>query len=275
MPKRRLSSVKDGAPKKKPAVQLELGGPSKWRDKRVELAHIDATKLGSPPEPWLVKSVGIHGVILPVLLREKGDGTYEIIDGRQRVGAAIENELRSVPARVLITNGALITPATTIAGNARGPGNPIVELEAVEEIMRLAGQPTTAGLIAKSVGVPSKKVKDALAIANIDDRLRQAWLDGKFGTKVGVAAAKCDRVQQGRLLAILDENETLTLGDVKKVRKSDVSAHQRTLAGDRKYARAIESLEKARGDVVDELGDEHEAIQAIDSAIDALKAIAE
>lgn len=262
-------------PRKPKQPSLDLGDGPSYRFRKIELADIRIKDFGSPPSSELVRSVGISGVLIPVLVRESKGGKYDVRDGRRRVLAAKENGLLAVPAMLMVGgNPDLHDPAVTLEANDTSSPNPIIELEAIEELMRQVpgiGVPQ----IARGLGIKRKTVKDRLKLTSLRYELRDAWKAGKFIAKVGVDAAKLDETQQAELFHRYEASGTLTLDDVKAVKRTNVRSHQRTLPNERKYERATETLAKVKSDLIGDLGEEHDVIQAIESAIEALASVEE
>lgn len=272
---RALASVPDDEEKKPRSKQiaLDLGAPPRFSFERIAVGEIHVSGFGAPPSDKLVTSIGTLGVLKPIILEPDGgpNGTFAVIDGRRRLVAAMRNELEDVPAFVLVggdldLHGAAIPLATNDARDA----NPIIELEAIEEIIRQRpgiSLPT----IAKELGVKLKTLRARIRLSGIRSELRDAAKAGQFGTKVLEALARCDEIAQSELVRRLDANGTITIEDVRDVKKTGVRDHQRELPGDRRYTRAIERLEEVRKDLFLELGEKHEAMVAIADAIDALR----
>lgn len=253
-------------------VSLELGTPPRFANARVDLEQIAVRDFGTPPSDELVRSVEALGVLEPVILDPNtDDGSFRVIDGRRRVLAAKRNELGDVPALVLESGDiGLLGSVIPLAANDPRDPNPIIELESIEELMRQRSGialPTIAG----ELGVKLKTLRQRMKLAVLEYQFRDAWRAGKFGTKVGEAIARCDDEQRRELLRRLEAAGTVTIEDVKQARRIGVETHQRTLAADRKYARAREDLEKIRKALYLDLGEKHEVMQALDDAIDGLK----
>jgi ParB/RepB/Spo0J family partition protein len=224
---------------------LDLGPPPEWADAVVPVKLIREANWGSPPDEGMLRSVEIHGVFTPVLLRRDGK-SFVVIDGRRRTRAARHVGVREVPARVLVDgNLGLTDSAVALAGNVHASPNPVVELELIEEIMRTAEGTPSAVVIARDTGIPLKTIRKRMRLASLSNPIRNAWLDGRIGTKAGEAAARCDEEQQRELARRLQANGTIRYEDVVEVRQSRVRPHQRTLVADRVAERIAEQLEKA------------------------------
>lgn len=267
---RSLAAVPDETKKPK-QPSLELGAPPRWSFQMIDVAMIEISGFGSPPEDGLVRSVETAGVLQPILLDPNGETTFKVRDGRRRLLAAIKCDRTEIPALILESGDPDLWGAALPlqANDVRAP-NPIVELEAIEDLIRQVpgiSLPT----IAHALGVKLKTLRARIRLSSLRHELRDAWKAGKFGTKVGEGAARCDEPQQAELMHRLEANGTLTEQDVKDVRKIGVRTHQRTTTEDRKIPRAVEMLEKVRKDLFLELGGKHPAMVAIDEAIEALK----
>lgn len=266
---RPLTAVPDE--KKRPAAQLELGPPPEWAEASVPIAQIRVEDFGTPPSGELLRAVNVHGVLVPVLLDGSKQDGYRVIDGRRRVLAAIECEIEAVPARVLKAGEpAMLDPALTLATNDAASANPIVEFEAIEELMAAAGGSLTLPAIANAVGVKLKTLRARMKLSALCHELRDGWKDGKFGTKVGEACARLNADQQREVVRRLEATGTVTMDDVKAAKRVGVESHERTLPADNTVKRAIAELGKIRGELFLALG-KCDALEALDDAIAALE----
>jgi len=74
-------------------VETVSVGRIDWRDRTYETE-------GSLASDALVRSIKVEGVRRPLVLREREDGHFQVIDGFRRLGAARSLKMRSVPALV-------------------------------------------------------------------------------------------------------------------------------------------------------------------------------
>lgn len=258
---------KAAEPRKPKQPALELGAPPRWTYAVLDIEKVTVDAFGSPPEQGLIRSVEAMGVLEPILV----DAEWRLLDGRRRLVAAIKAELAEIPALVLVSGDyALLSGTVPLAANDPRASNPIIELEAIEELLRQV-QGVSMPTIANALGVSLKTLRARIRLSSLRHEIREAWKAGKFGTKVGEAAARCDEMQQAELVRRLEAEGTITIADVKDVRRVAVSTHQRTTVGDRKVERAVEELTKVRKDLFLDLGDKHPAIIAIGEAIEALQ----
>lgn len=108
--------------------------------------HVDLTRvLPSPLQPRkhfndemldeLVKSIREHGVIQPLIVREK-DGSLELIAGERRWRAASKLELKQIPVIVRVASDREVLEIALIENLQREDLNPIEEAEAYVRLAR-------------------------------------------------------------------------------------------------------------------------------------------
>lgn len=260
--------------------QLPLGFEEPEYDNlTLRTSEIRVGGFGSPPDRGLVESVRTFGVMVPILVSGPDGGPYDVVDGRRRLLAAVQAGHTSVPARVVSGGGPFAAMGLTLAGNVHSCPNPVVELRAIEEMMlqsTVEGRKPRAGEIARATGIKLDTVRRRLKLQRLVGELRDAWEEGRFGTRVGEAAAKLDEDQQRELVRRLEANGTVTYDDVTDVRrKTKVSEHERSLPEDPQQVRrrSLERLHDVEGDLTLTLGltGEHPAVEAVRDAIEALE----
>ena len=123
--------------------QLESPAPPVIRT--VKPAQIDCKDLPSPDRvEALARSVGIHGVLQPLLVRRQG-GRYSLIAGRKRLAAAIAAGLTTVPCALHDIEGPAAA-ALAAADNLRAddePGAAHAEREALQAVLQAIGADLT------------------------------------------------------------------------------------------------------------------------------------
>lgn len=250
--------------------KLELGAPPRWTEQVINVSAIKIERFGAPPSAEMRRSVEASGVWTPILIAQGSEG-FDVIDGRRRVLAAIGAGLDTVPARLLVSgNRDLIAPAISLEANDAASPNPLVELEAIESLIAYVPG-LTLPEIARAVGVKLKTLRARMRLSRLDRELRAGGLEGRFGAKVAEAAARCNETQQRELVSRMTANGSITLEDVREVKKAGVRDHQRQLPVDNTAKRAIGALNKIRGELFLAFGKEHEAVKALDDAIAALE----
>lgn len=109
--------------------------------------HFDADDLAE-----LVHSVREFGVLQPVVVRDTGDGTYELIMGERRTRAAREAGLASIPAVVRDTADENLLRDALLENLHRSQLNPLEEASAYQQLLEDFGitQEELAGRIGRS-----------------------------------------------------------------------------------------------------------------------------
>lgn len=253
---------------------LDLGPPPEWEDKQIDLESILTQSLGAPPEDEFVASVVKHGVTIPILVEERSGAIvgHEVIDGRRRVAAAQRCGHTFIPARIIRNyqpelHGAVLL----LAMNDPRSTNPIVELEAIEELLRHDSK-LTAPQIARGVGMKLTTVKARMKLVPLMSELRDGARESKMPAKVVEAAARCNEDQQRQLIARLQANGKVTMDDIREIKKVTVSQHQRQLPGENWKARALKALKSAESEIFLNEGrcDAYEKVQAALAALEEL-----
>lgn len=127
------------------------------------LIHIDPhTIVPNPRQPRtnfdpdelaeLVHSVREFGVLQPVVVRDRGDGTYELIMGERRTRASREAGLDSIPAIVRDTADEHLLRDALLENLHRSQLNPLEEASAYQQLLEDFGitQEELAGRIGRS-----------------------------------------------------------------------------------------------------------------------------
>jgi ParB family chromosome partitioning protein len=142
----------------------------------------------------LAGSIRDHGVLQPIVVRQRAAQQYEIIAGERRWRASQRAGLRSIPCVITdIAEQDTLTVAL-VENLQREDLNPIEEAEAYERLHRELGY--SQAEIAKAVGKERATVANSLRLLKLPDAVRQLVLDRELS--MGHARA---------LLALEDERE--------------------------------------------------------------------
>jgi ParB family chromosome partitioning protein len=132
----------------------------------------------------LAASIAAHGLLQPLLVRERGEGSFEVIDGNRRFVALerlVEREQMAaeddVPVRVFGRDEAAAREASLAANVVRLPLHPVDQYEAFAGLAD-AGMP--ADEIAGRFGVAQVQVRRQMALGSLHPVIRQAWRAGKI-----------------------------------------------------------------------------------------------
>jgi len=144
-------------------TEIEPAAPDLVEVPGARLVHIDPhTIVPNPRQPRthfdqddlaeLVHSVREFGVLQPVIVRDRGDGTYELIMGERRTRAAREAGLDSIPAVVRDTADEHLLRDALLENLHRSELNPLEEASAYQQLLEDFGitQEELAGRIGRS-----------------------------------------------------------------------------------------------------------------------------
>jgi ParB family chromosome partitioning protein len=148
----------------------------------------------------LAASIRENGLIQPLVVREVGDGTYELIAGERRYLACKEAGLTRVPVVVRQATRRDMLQMALVENLQREDLNPIEEAEAFH---RLATEfALTQAEIAVRVGKSRTAVTNALRLLNLESELR-AWIaQGKLSSGHARALLALPTAETRRKLAL-------------------------------------------------------------------------
>jgi ParB-like chromosome segregation protein Spo0J len=184
---------------------------------RVPLAALpaDADLECDPPGAALVADIRAVGILQPVILMTRVDGSYVVCDGRGRIRAARAAGLDAVPAMVA-PEGHIAPSAVGAKANALRRDNPRTRLTFIEEA-------TAAGLDDRTVcrvgGFGAAELKAARRLLGLVPHLRAALDAGTIRAAVAQEAAALEPAQQETLVAALALTGRLAVGDVRAARR--------------------------------------------------------
>jgi len=168
-------------------------------DKRVEL----------PVDEALARNIQAKGVLEPIIVVKEGDDRAIVVDGRQRVKAAIEANKRLVkdglvPVRVPAVqrrgdDGSLF--GVLISANEFRHGDDIIEK--AKKAVRLISYGQTEAEVALTFGVSLVAVRSWLKILETDSSVRDAVRDGKLSATAAGQLATLPKDEQKKQLSEL------------------------------------------------------------------------
>ncbi len=147
----------------------------------------------------LADSIREHGVVQPIIVRQRDDG-YELVAGERRWRAARLAGLKTVPAVIRELSEAELTVVSLIENIQREDLNPMEEARAYHRLVSEFG--LTQEVLAKRVGKSRSQVANVLRLLSLDRRTQALVEEGKLS--FGHARA---------LLAIEDEKRRQQLAD--------------------------------------------------------------
>lgn len=167
------------------------------------------------PDPALVADIAALGVLQPVILMDRPDGSYTVCDGRSRIWAARAAGLTHIPA-MIAPAGRIAPSAVGAKANALRRDNPRTRLAFIEEA-------SAAGLDDRTIcrvgGFSASELRAARRLLDLIPALRKALDEGKIRASVARDAAALTAAQQETLVAMLQEAGQLHVADVRRARR--------------------------------------------------------
>jgi ParB family chromosome partitioning protein len=126
----------------------------------------------------LAASIREHGVIQPLIVTPKSDGTFILIAGERRWQASKKAGLRTVPVITRQANNQEMLEVALIENVQRADLNSLEEAEAYRQLVEEFGLSHEA--VAKRVGKSRVAVTNTLRLLSLPDVVKQALVDGKL-----------------------------------------------------------------------------------------------
>jgi ParB family chromosome partitioning protein len=126
----------------------------------------------------LAASIREHGVIQPLIVTPKPDGTFTLIAGERRWQAAQKAGLRTVPVITRQANNQELLEIALIENVQRSDLNSLEEAEAYRQLVEEFGLSHEA--VAKRVGKSRVAVTNTLRLLGLPDVVKQALVDEKL-----------------------------------------------------------------------------------------------
>ncbi len=183
------------------------------------LVHIDPHKIvPNPRQPRtnfdpddlaeLVHSVREFGVLQPVVVRDLGDGTYELIMGERRTRASREAGLDTIPAVIRDTADEHLLRDALLENLHRSQLNPLEEASAYQQLLEDFG--ITQEELASRIGRSRPQISNTIRLLRLPVPVQQR-----------VAAGVLSAGHARAILAVEDETQMQRLAD--KIVNEDLS----------------------------------------------------
>ncbi|MGI8658459.1 MAG: ParB/RepB/Spo0J family partition protein [Candidatus Limnocylindria bacterium] len=153
----------------------------------------------------LAASIAVHGVLQPIVVRERPDGGYELIAGERRTRAARMAGLDRIPAVIRDADGDESSLELALIENLqREDLNAIETATAYRELIDRFG--LTHDAVARQVGKSRVAVSNALRLLDLADETRAAIVDGRISEGHGraLAAITIPELQRAVLAVVLE-----------------------------------------------------------------------
>lgn len=175
------------------------------------------------PSPSFLATVKDAGVIVPIVVRDRGNGSYDVIDGARRVAAArllakktTEDErvrLRLDPMQAIVYPPAFSAKEVlTIILNAQRSENVVRDFVAIENLMKVPGM--TEERISHELHLDLPMVRQRIRLTKLKPQLRDAFLEGKLKPGHAEKVAKWPEDKQQQVCAVLSEHGKVTGKDL-------------------------------------------------------------
>lgn len=126
----------------------------------------------------LISSIREHGVLQPIIVTPKPDGTYQLIAGERRLRASTIAGLKTIPALVREATELQKLELAIIENVQRADLNPIEEAKAYMRLMDEFGM--TQEEIGRKIGKSRPQVANIIRLLQLPDEIQQALTEGRI-----------------------------------------------------------------------------------------------
>ena len=137
----------------------------------------------------LSKSIKVHGIIQPLILRKIGE-KYEIVDGERRYKAAKKAEIKTLPSIVLEISEEEAAELILTENMQKQKLTPIEEANAYQQLMLLNNFDITE--IAEKLGKEKRTIENKLKLLTLHPEIQEALLNNKISEGHAKALTKVD-----------------------------------------------------------------------------------
>ena len=157
----------------------------------------------------LVHSVREFGVLQPVVVRDKGDGTYELIMGERRTRASREAGLTEIPAIIRDTSDENLLRDALLENLHRSELNPLEEASAYQQLLEDFG--ITQDELAKRIGRSRPQISNTIRLLRLPVPVQQRVAAGVLSAGHARAILSLDDADAMQRLADKIVNEDLSV----------------------------------------------------------------
>ncbi len=180
-----------------------------------EKHHLYDERVKLPVEENLVRNIMVHGVQVPVLVVKEGNDIL-VVDGRQRVRAAIEANLRlekegAAPVKITILpkrgHDSELFSICILANEMRQEDSPLVKARKANRLLTMNPDKRAC---AATFGVSLAQLERWLALLDLDPKVQKAIERGDVSATAAAELAGLSREDQVAQLDGLKENSEAT-----------------------------------------------------------------
>ena len=192
----------------------------------------------------LAESIKHHGIIQPLILKQKGNN-YIIVAGERRWRAAKMVGLKEVPAIIMDLSEKQVLEISLIENIQRQDLNPIEEALAYKKL--LSDFNLTQEVLSKRIGKSRTAITNTMRLINLDERVQQYLIDGIISEGHGRTLLGIDNADLQYEIAQRVIDEKLSVRELERVIKK-VSLEQ-----DEKNEKKFKELNPYYKDIRDKL----------------------
>jgi ParB family chromosome partitioning protein len=182
----------------------------------------------------LAASIGLHGVLQPIVVRTTADGGYELIAGERRLRAARIAGLTHIPAVIRESADGEQLELALVENLQRQDLNAIEEAAAYRELIdrfQLSHEE-----VAHRVGKSRVAISNALRLLDLTPETREAIADGRISEGHGraLAALTVPELQRAALLIVIERHLSVRQTEelVRRKRDSGGATQRGAISGD-------------------------------------------
>lgn len=137
--------------------------PNRWQPRR----HFDQQKLEE-----LARTIDSHGLMQPLVVRKKADGSYELIAGERRL-RAIRDILKrdTAPVQLIQADDTMVREMALVENLQRDDLNPMEEAAAYHELHKELG--LTHEAIAERLQVSRPKITNSIRLLELPEEIKR------------------------------------------------------------------------------------------------------
>lgn len=144
--------------------------PNRWQPRR----HFDQQKLEE-----LARTIDSHGLMQPLVVRKKADGSYELIAGERRL-RAIRDILKreTAPVQLIQADDTMVREMALVENLQRDDLNPMEEAAAYHELHKELG--LTHEAIAERLQVSRPKITNSIRLLELPEEIKRLVAAGEL-----------------------------------------------------------------------------------------------
>ncbi len=198
----------------------------------------------------LAQSIRIHGVLQPIIVRNDGNGRFELVAGERRWRAACMAGLKTVPAIVREVRGDQALEVALIENLQREDLTPLERARAYQTYLNTFQVPVET--LAERLGESRPNIANYLRLLKLPDQIQAMIGSGKLGMGQARAIAAIEDAQRQLAIAMLAVRRSLSVRQVEALaRRRDESLPQSSsaekIAADRHLDEVAQVMSRALG----------------------------